>query len=260
VAPGPNDPQATALQPAYVRQGPGETYPAYGVAETGQTALVIGKSQDGAYWVVRLNPAVVGVGSGWVEVSMTTAKNVESAPVISAPPPPAPVVLPPPLQPGLPAATAITAVNLRTGPSTEYPVLAVAHIGVSQDGGWWQVRVQEAVSIDHMAWVSGAYVMAVNTVNVPVVNVPPPPTPIPAPPPPAAPSGNWVITIEPINVRAGPGNEYPSYGKIAIGTPLQVTGQSGNWLSVKVDFLPGGIGWISSSYVVPYTGPEAVLY
>jgi hypothetical protein len=34
-----------------------------------------------------------------------------------------------------------------------------------------------------------------------------------------------------------------------------VTGQSNGWLSVAIPALPGGIGWISGSYVVPYTGP-----
>ena len=36
VAPGPDDPQATALQPTYLRQGPGEAYPAYGTAQPGR--------------------------------------------------------------------------------------------------------------------------------------------------------------------------------------------------------------------------------
>jgi uncharacterized protein YraI len=261
VPPGPDDPQATALQPVYVRQGPGEAYPAYGTAQPGQTALVIGRSEDGAYWVVRVNPQIIPAGFAWVQASLVQAKNVENAPVIAAPPVPASVPLPPPTTTGAPMATATTAVNLRSGPSTDYPVLGVAQTGqsgeitgISQDGGWWQVRVPTSVSADGLAWVSGAYVVAVNTANVPVVAAPPPPPPVEAPPPPSAPTGAWVITVEPLNVRAGPGNEYPSYGKIPAGVPLQVTGQSGEWLSVVVPALPGGIGWISGNYVAPYTG------
>jgi uncharacterized protein YraI len=261
VPPGPDDPQATALQPVYVRQGPGEAYPAYGTAQPGQTALVIGRSEDGAYWVVRVNPQIIPAGFAWVQASLVQAKNVENAPVIAAPPVPASVPLPPPTTTGAPMATATTAVNLRSGPSTDYPVLGVAQTGqsgeitgISQDGGWWQVRVPTSVSADGLAWVSGAYVVADNTANVPVVAAPPPPPPVEAPPPPSAPTGAWVITVEPLNVRAGPGNEYPSYGKIPAGVPLQVTGQSGEWLSVVVPALPGGIGWISGNYVAPYTG------
>ena len=150
VAPGPDDPQATALQPVYVRMGPGETYPAYGIAQPGQTALVIGRSEDGAYWVVRVNPQVIPNGFAWVQASLVQATNMENAPVIDAPPAPASAPVPPPSTTGAPMATATTAVNVRTGPSTDYPVLGVAQTGqsaeiagVSQDGGWWQVRVSD---------------------------------------------------------------------------------------------------------------------
>ena len=74
--PGEN-PQATALTEVYVRTGPGEQYPAYGIALTGSTALVIGKSQDGAWWTIRLNPATVGAGYGWVSAAYVQASNVE---------------------------------------------------------------------------------------------------------------------------------------------------------------------------------------
>jgi uncharacterized protein YraI len=170
------------------------------------------------------------------------------------------VPLPPPQDSETPWAVATTAVNLRSGPSTDYPVVGGANAGqsgqitgVSEDGGWWQVAVPSYVSDDSRAWVSGAYVAAYNTTGVPVVAAPPPPEPIEVPPVDGTPSGIWVITIEPLNVRAGPGNEYPSYGKIPAGTPLEVTGRSGNWLSVYISFLPGGIGWVSENYVIPYS-------
>jgi hypothetical protein len=57
--PAAGDPQATTLVNTYVRTGPGTTFPAYGIAPAAASALVIGKSTDGAYWVVRLNPATV---------------------------------------------------------------------------------------------------------------------------------------------------------------------------------------------------------
>ncbi len=113
---------------------------------------------------------------------------------------------------------------------------------------------------DGLAWVSGDYTYAVNTANVPVVAAPPPPAPVETPPPPPAPTGTWVITVEPLNVRAGPGNEYPCYGKIPAGVPLEVTGELNGWLSVVMPSLPGGIGWISGNYVIPYSAPVATLY
>jgi uncharacterized protein YraI len=266
VAPGPSDPQVTVLQPAHVRQGPGDVYPAYGIAQPGRTGLVIGRSEDGTHWVVRIDPSISGSGFGWVQASLVQAQNTENAPVIATPPAPAPVPMPPPPATNAPTAIAMTAVNLRTGPSTAYPVLGVAQTGqsgeitgVSEDGTWWQVRVPTSISADGRAWVSGAYVSAFNTANVPVVTAPPPPPPVEEPPPPDT-SENLIITIEPLNVRAGPGNQYESYGLIPAGTVLEVTGQSGIWLSVAIPSLPGGIGWISGNYVMPYTGPIAVPF
>ncbi len=268
VPPGPDDPQATVLQPVYVRQGPGETYAAYGAAQPGQTALVIGRSEDAAYWVVRVNPQLIPSGFAWVQASLVQASNVENAPVIAAPvAPPTSAPVPPPSTAGAPTATATAAVNIRTGPSTAYPVLGVAQpgqtaeiTGVSQDGGWWQIRVSTSVSSDGLAWVSGDYTSVVNTTNVPVVTAPPAPPPVETTPPPATPSGAWVVTTEPLNVRSGPGNEYSSYGVIPAGVPLEAVGESNGWLSVVIQALPGGIGWVSGNYVVPYTDAVATPY
>ena len=131
-------------------------------------------------------------GFAWVQAIQVQAMNVENAPVIAAPPAPASAPVPPPSSTGAPMATATTAVNMRTGPSTDYPVLGVAQTGasaeiagVSQDGGWWQVKVSTSASPDGLAWVSGDYTYAVNTANVPVVAAPPPPEPVEVPPPPA---------------------------------------------------------------------------
>ena len=192
VPPAAGDPQATALTEVYVRTGPGEQYPAYGIALTGSTALVIGKSQDGAWWTIRLNPATVGAGYGWVSAAYVQASNVDSVPVVAAPPPPEPVTIPPPAS-GSPSATAIDYVNLRSGPGTNYLIYGVAApgatgevIGVSQDGGWWQVKVPPEKIPAGNAWVSAGYVTTANTSGVPVVAAPPPPpTDISTTPPPA---------------------------------------------------------------------------
>jgi uncharacterized protein YraI len=73
---------------------------------------------------------------------------------------------------------------------------------------------------------------------------------VPAPPA----SGSLVVqTTEPVNVRAGPGNEFPSYGKIPAGMPLQAMGISpdGKWVAVAAP-VPSGIGWVSAAYLQPF--------
>ncbi len=186
VPPAAGDPQAKALTQIYVRNGPGDTYPAYGIANTDALARVLGKSQDGAWLVVRLNPQVVGYGYGWVAAAYTQPSNIENVAVIAAPPAPPPVVVATPPS-GVATATAVDYVNLRSGPGSDYLLLGTVApgatgevIGKSQDGTWWQVKVPTSFYADGAAWVSADWVVTANTDNVPVVTAPaPPPTSIP---------------------------------------------------------------------------------
>lgn len=192
VPPAEGDPQATALANVYVRTGPGTNYPAYGIAQAGTTARVIGKSEDGLWWVVRIDPKVVGAGYGWVEGAYTQASNTESVTVIATPEAPTAVVVPPPAE-GVPSATAIDYVNLRSGPGTNYLSYGIAAPGAtaevtgkSADGGWWQVKVPTEYVASGAAWVAAEWVTTANTENVPVVEAPaPPPTDVSTTPPPA---------------------------------------------------------------------------
>ena len=181
VPPGPDDPQATALIEVYVRTGPGEQYPAYGIALTGANARVIGKSEDGLWLVVRIDPDIVGAGYGWVAAAYTQPANIESVVVIASPEPPPEVVVSPPPS-GAATATAIDYVNLRSGPGTNYLILGVASPGASgelsgksQDGAWWQVVVPADRIPAGVAWVSADWVSTASTESVPVVEAPPPP-------------------------------------------------------------------------------------
>jgi uncharacterized protein YgiM (DUF1202 family) len=187
VPPAAGDPQATALVNTYVLSGPGSTFPAYGIAPEAATARVIGKSSDGTYWVVRLDPATVGAGYGWVGASTVQASNADAVPVIVSPATPAAV---PPTQPpaGAATATAIDYVYVRSGAGTCFSAYGTAAPGAtaeiagkSSDGQWWQVKIPTTFVASGLAWVSGAYVTTANTASVPTVEtgpcseVPPPP-------------------------------------------------------------------------------------
>ena len=197
IPPEPLDPQLTVIANAYVRTGPAINYPAYGIAQAGATGRVIGKSEDGLWWVVRLNPAKIGAGYGWVEGAFTQASNVDNIQIIqnptgyqTAPPPP------PPTGTGIPIATAVDYVNVRSGPGTNYTILVVAPpnasaevTGKSSDGYWWQVKISTTYAADGLGWVSADWVYTQDTSAVPVVAAPPAPaTPPPseATPPPTA--------------------------------------------------------------------------
>ena len=190
VPPGPSDPQATAIANTYIRSGPASNFPAYGIAQAGSTGLVIGKSEDGQWWVVRLNPQNVGVGYGWVSAQFVTTANTANVQTIQNPDTFTVATPPPPSSSGAATGTATEYLNIRSGPGTNYPVLVVAPpgsqgeiTGKSSDGQWWQVKVSTTYSSTGAGWASAQFVIAENTDNVPIVQAPPPPPTVAAVPP-----------------------------------------------------------------------------
>jgi uncharacterized protein YraI len=252
VPPEPGDPQATALVNVYVRTGPATNFPAYGIATTNTTGRVLGISEDGQWWVVRINPEVVGAGYGWVMAEYTFAENVDGIQTIKTPTSGATYVPPPPPA-GVPSATATDAVNLRSGPGTNYPVLVVAPAGAagevtgqSADGLWWQVAISTQYSTTGFGWVSASYVYVQNTDSVPVVDAPPAP-PVVGPTPPTDTTGSCVVVSQsPVDGTA-----------ITIGAPFDTTWVLQNtsaerWDMSEVDLLFGGA--VDNIYL--HTGPD----
>ncbi len=234
IPPGPDEPQATAIANAYVRTGPGTNYPAYGIALAGANGRVIGVSEDGQYWVVRVNPEIVGAGYGWVMAQYTQASNVEGIQTIDTPPAQESVPPPPPPE-GSPLAVAVEPINVRSGPGTNYQVLVVAPAGaagevsgVSADGAWWQVIISTDYSPTGFGWVSATYVVTQNTENIPVVDTPPAPPIVETTPPPGIP-GCVVVAQDPLDSTTfDPGKSFTTTWV------LQNTG-SDKWDSGEVD-------------------------
>ncbi len=246
VPPGADDPQVTALANVYVRSGPATNFPAYGIAVTGTTGLVLGKSEDGQWWVVRINPAVVGAGYGWVMAQYTSAQNVESVQTIKTPQASA-TELPPPPPSGAPTATAIEPVNVRSGPGTNYPVLVVAPAGASgevagksSDGQWWQVKISTQYAPDGLGWVSAAYVVTQNTGSVPVVEAPTAPPVVEATPPAGGTSGCTLVSQTPVDGTV-----------IGLGAPFDTT-----WVLQNT----GAAKWDQSEYDILFVGAEDNVY
>lgn len=103
-----------------------------------------------------------------------------------------------------PAAYAIVSgasgVNVRSGPSTAFPVVGFAQfgaqlelIGRSLDGTWWTTPVQGAPN--GRGWVNAAFVDAFNADALPIMAAPPPPaTPTPVPTPVSPSIAFWADT------------------------------------------------------------------
>jgi len=91
-----------------------------------------------------------------------------------------PIVENPDLPADAPIAEATDTINVRSGPSTEYPSFGLAKkgdkaliLGVSADGAWWVVELPTYVAPDGRGWVSADYVIAKNADGVPVIEAPP---------------------------------------------------------------------------------------
>lgn len=108
----------------------------------------------------------------------------------------------------LPQATIATdALNVRSGPGTDYPIITALTLGTTCPivgrnaiSTWWDIRCANGVT----GWVSGPLVVVTgSTANVPVVNVNPPPapptaTPMPSPtavPMPPVTSAAWRVSF-----------------------------------------------------------------
>ena len=91
-----------------------------------------------------------------------------------------PIVENPELPEDAPIAEAVDTVNVRTGPSTDYPSYGLANagdraliLGISEDSLWWVVELPTYVAPDGRGWVSAGYVNATNADDVPVIETPP---------------------------------------------------------------------------------------
>lgn len=74
---------------------------------------------------------------------------------------------------------------------------------------------------------------------------------LPAPPPePATPTGR-VVGTQGLNVRTGPGTNFPVIGVASLGDEGEIVGRSadGRWWAVAVPSAPNGIGWVSADFV-----------
>jgi hypothetical protein len=71
-----------------VRGGPGTNYPVIGPAPAGASSQVLGRNADNSWVQVEYPPG--SGGTGWVYASLVKINgNLESVPIVSAPPPPA---------------------------------------------------------------------------------------------------------------------------------------------------------------------------
>ena len=257
--PAPNVPTGTANVNVNVRTGPSMTFPVLGTAQQGDTGEVLGVSPDGAWYAIKVPTTLVGTGTAWSAAAYVTLSNPTGQPLSVITPPLLPPLVNFPVPPAnAPQVTILEAATLRSGPTLEFPVFGVAPTGAraevlgrSEDDEWWAVRMPTSIAKDGIGWVPKLYTLASNAGNVPVIKTPDLPSGItPAAPASGAPA---LITIEPLNVRTGPGNEYTSLGQIPRGAILGVIGVSPDGehyvVNIPQSIDQSGQGWVPVRYV-----------
>ncbi|GJQ52014.1 MAG: hypothetical protein HKUEN02_08610 [Anaerolineaceae bacterium] len=172
----------------------------------------------------------------------------------STPPPP-----PPPTEPIWYKVTA-SALNVRSGPGTNYGVIGllkqneiVKKISESADGGWIQIL---RGSDQLIGWSSKHY-LAATTPPIPEPPIPEPPTPEPPTPPPTE---VWLrVTASALNVREGPSTGFPSIGLLYRNEAVQrlSISEDGQWYQIKRNY-DGLAGWSSKKFFEPTEPPPPV--
>ncbi len=92
--PAPGEPAAIASYNTIIYSGPGESYVVYAAFLGGAQAKVIGKSEDGLWWVISVPPAPLG--QGWVSGAAVAVTGADGVPVVPTPPVPPTTELVPP--------------------------------------------------------------------------------------------------------------------------------------------------------------------
>lgn len=258
--PPPADGAPTVTASAYVniRTGPSTAYPVLFTAAPGATGEAVGVSQDFAWYAVRLPTTVSGNGIGWVSGDFVTTQNTQNLPVL-VPPAPPPTVPPVPPPSGSATVTNTQPLNVRSGPSTSFPSFGVAPIGSTAavlgvaENGWYAISIPTTISANGTGWVSPDYVILNNPSNVTFPVLPTPPLPPSVTPPAPDPALPIATAIDPLNVRSGPGNAFPTFGVVPIGSTAQAIGISpdGRWyvVAVPTSVTASGQGWVTGNAV-----------
>ena len=144
-----------------------------------------------------------------------------------------------------------TALNVRSGPGTNFGVVGllkqdevVKGLANSSDGAWAQI-LREADNLT--GWSFKQYLTLTSA-------------PTPPPPPLPPPTEEWFkVTASALNVREGPGLEFRSVGLLFRNEVVQrlATSPDGNWYQVKRNY-DGLTGWSFKDYLEPTTAPPPV--
>jgi uncharacterized protein YgiM (DUF1202 family) len=214
---------------------------------------VLGQDASTAWLSVRLPDGT----QAWIARALTDFTG--SAAIVAAPALAQPPLAPPATAPAAADTTGAFDANVRTGPSTLYPVIrAVPNgtqftlLGQDASGAWLAVRFADGTE----GWIARFLTDVTSTVTI--VDTPTLAQPPLAPPSTIATDAVFVTGALNVNVRSGPSTAYSVIRTVMNGTLLTVLGQeaTGAWLSVRLS--DGTQGWIARS-LTNFTGAATII-
>ncbi len=207
----PSSGTAYATDAVNVRSGPGTSYTVLGYLSRGEKVTITGTVSNG--WTQIQLP---GNRLGYVSSAYLSASYPSGGCVIVTPS-------------GDRYKVNTGALNVRSGPGTNYRVIAVLEKGdivtrIGQSGKWFKVSTSNGAD----AWVSSKYLTSVDgTVVIPGDSV-------------------TMYATTGVNVRSGPSTSYSVLGTVGQGQPLSCVGTSGNWTKI---IWGSGYAYVYTSYL-----------
>lgn len=217
-----------------VRSGPSLAFSPVTAVYQGNVVSLIGRNANGTWAKIRLSNGT----EGWVNAAstyITPNVAISSLPVVTPADAPASSAT---------ALVATGALNVRSGPGVTYSVVTVASqgqtvqmLGRNANSSWVKIRLSNGTE----GWVNAYsdYItpsVAVNT--LPFADSPAQPEP----PVPVAPGAV-------LNLRSGPGFNYPVTGSVYQGLQVSAIGRNAANTWLKVRLSDGQEGWLGAQYV-----------
>jgi uncharacterized protein YgiM (DUF1202 family) len=217
-----------------VRSGPSLAYSPIAAVYQGNVVSLIGRNADSTWAKIRLSNGT----EGWVNAAstyITPNVAISSLPVVTPADAPASSAT---------ALVATGALNVRSGPGVTYSVVTVASqgqtvqmLGRNANSSWVKIRLSSGTE----GWVNASsdYI----TPSVAVSSLPFADSPAaPEPPVPVAPGAV-------LNLRSGPGFNYPVTGSVYQGLQVNAIGRNAANTWLKVRLSDGQEGWLGAQYV-----------
>ncbi|MBA2468437.1 MAG: SH3 domain-containing protein, partial [Chloroflexia bacterium] len=251
-----------------IRSGPGTSFGVIRSIPSGSQVDLMGASQN-EFWPVRYQGT-----TGWASAeflrtgSASTPVPTATATATPANPTPTATATPDGNATGSGMVTA-GRLNFRNGPGTSSPVIGVLTYGTRVDitggaqNGFLPIRAQGTIG-----WVAQEYIDAGSTTNptptptptttaTPVTPTATPATTTPSPTtPPGAVSGTAVVSVTgTLNMRSGPGTNFPVIRGLANGSQVDLLGGAQN--GFRPIRYQGTDGWASEAYLdIGATNPD----